>query len=79
MNDYQPIACAFYDIFEIAIMRGHRLRTRWRDPDGTVAEEWLQPLELRIHHQAEHLLATREDGSELELRLDWIESAAPDT
>lgn len=28
-SDYRPIPCAVYDLYEIALMRGQRLRVRW--------------------------------------------------
>ena len=77
MSEYRPVACAFYDMFEIAIMRGQRLRTRWRDAQGQVHDQVLLPEDLTIQAGGEYLSARAPAGSPLSLRLDQIESATP--
>lgn len=79
MSDYTPIACAQYDIYEIAIMRGQRLNLQWRDPDGMSHEQTLTPKDLRIINQAEHLIVVDDQGREQALRLDLIHAARPET
>ena len=72
MNDYQPISCAFYDLFEIAIMRHQQLILKWRDEKGNSHRQRVQPRDLRILGNAECLIAASSDGQQLELRLDRI-------
>ncbi|MGF1546846.1 MAG: hypothetical protein ACFCUG_05940 [Thiotrichales bacterium] len=74
-TDYQPIACGFYDIFEIAIMRAQRLELRWRDADGTEREGRVTPLDLATRDGAEFLAALDPAGQRFELRLDAIIAA----
>ena len=78
MDPYHPVACAFHDLFEIAIMRRQRLRTRWRDAGDNVHEELLIPEDLRIQDGGEYLLAHSAAGVAIRLRLDLIESASPE-
>ena len=79
MSDYEPIACAAYDVFEIAIMRGQWLFARWKDDRGDEHAGRIRPVDLRIFDRAEHLLARNEDGVEIALRLDRIVSAVAET
>lgn len=90
MSDYRPIACAAYDVFEIACLRGQRLRLRWRpdnpsvstaapageEPPGVV-EEIVEPLGLTTRDGAEWLSARGAARRALTLRLDWIVEAEP--
>lgn len=34
MTDYQPISCALYSSYEVAILHRTPLRVRWRATDG---------------------------------------------
>ena len=92
MSDYTPIACAFYDVFEIACLRRQRLRLRWRPDTSGVAsaapadagpvpggaiERIVQPIGLSTRDGAEWLSARDESGQALTLRLDWIVEAEP--
>jgi len=77
MTDYEPIACPFYDVLEIAIMGRQRLAARWREDDGTLREDTLAPLDLRVRGGAEWLVARDGRGEDLVLRLDRLESARP--
>jgi len=77
MNQYKPIACADYDTFEIAIMRGQNLNVDWRDTDGSARRITLKPTDLKIQEGAEYLIAETAQGEKMELRLDWIETAEP--
>ena len=72
---YTPIACGFYDVFEIAIMRGQQLKARWTDDDRGVRDELIRPLNLTIRDRAEWLIAEDQQGRRLNLRLDRIKSA----
>lgn len=58
MNEetYQPIACADYDIYEIAIMRKSVLGLVWVMASGELMQEQVRPLELKIMDGAEYLL-----------------------
>jgi transcriptional antiterminator Rof (Rho-off) len=77
MTHYEPIACSYYDVLEIAIMRRRRLAARWREADGTPRECTLTPLDLRVRDGAEWLVARDAQGANLELRLDRLEAAHP--
>jgi transcriptional antiterminator Rof (Rho-off) len=77
MSDYQPIACSFYDVFEIAITRGQKLQARWSSDESDPREGVLTPLDFKIRDGAEWLCARDEAGSDLEVRLDRIEMALP--
>jgi transcriptional antiterminator Rof (Rho-off) len=77
MSDCRPVACGFYDLLEIAILRRQRLQARWCDPSGAEVEACTGPRDLRIRDAAEYLIAVDADGRHLELRLDRIRSAAP--
>ncbi|MGF1527016.1 MAG: transcriptional antiterminator, Rof, partial [Candidatus Competibacterales bacterium] len=73
MDDaYIPIDCELYARFELAVLRGERLRIAWRDGWGGLHVMGLLPLDLCIRHRAEHLLARAEGGGCLELRLDRL-------
>ncbi len=72
MTDYTPIDCEIYSRYELAIMRGNRLRVSWRDADGQPHIEVLRPKDLRTHEHEEFLVAETGDGTLLELRLDYI-------
>ncbi|MFZ0792010.1 MAG: transcriptional antiterminator, Rof [Chromatiaceae bacterium] len=88
MSDYRPVACDFYDLFEIACLRRQRLLVRWRR--GAVSacssseegrcddrEQEIEPLGLVTRDGAEWLSARDLKGRSLTLRLDWIAGARP--
>jgi transcriptional antiterminator Rof (Rho-off) len=77
LSDYRPIACAFYDVFEIAVMRGQPLQLDWRDDSGERHSRRVQPRDLRIMDGAEYLIADCDGGEPLQLRLDRIDGATP--
>jgi transcriptional antiterminator Rof (Rho-off) len=79
MNDYRPIACASYDLYEIAIMRRQTLLLAWRDEAGNAHQQRVRPLDLRIIDGAEYLIAGDDDDNTLQLRLDHIFSAEPES
>lgn len=70
---YQPIACALYDIYEIAIMRGQWLEMHWRQGDQQLNGK-VRPLALDVRDGAEYLIFTQDvtSGERLEVRLDRI-------
>jgi len=75
MNDeqYQPISCSAYDIYEIAIMRGQQLQLIWwdgRDRRSTT----VTPLNLEIRDGAEYLIIgpLEENDPVRPIRLDRI-------
>ncbi|VAW63427.1 hypothetical protein MNBD_GAMMA09-810 [hydrothermal vent metagenome] len=72
---YQPIACADYDIFEIAIMRGHLLILQWRSDAGETLKKTVKPVSLDIYQGAEYLCFELLNMDILKLRLDKIISA----
>jgi Rho-binding antiterminator len=75
MSDYQPISCANYDHFEIAILHGQCLRITWHDEEGLVHVEILRTRDLQTRNGAEFLLADSQTGQHIELRLDKIVQA----
>lgn len=77
MSDYQPIDCALYERYEIAILHRHPLRVRWRDAGGLVHLETLEPKDLETRDGEEFLLARSPDGTPRRLRLDAILNAEP--
>ena len=71
LNDpYTPIDCAFYDIYEIAIMQNKQLNLKWLADDGQTCNEQVMPVKLQIKNKAEYLLLDSEKVSEI--RLDKI-------
>ena len=42
-DNYQPISCSDYDIYEIAIMRGQKLQVNWLDTQGQSQQNILKP------------------------------------
>lgn len=80
MNDesYQPIACADYDIYEIAIMRKSELHIEWVSSQGELQRQRVRPMELKIVDGAEYLFFKQaeqvvgEKQQVLKVRLDRI-------
>ena len=72
-DTYQPISCASYDTYEIAIMRKTPLSLSWRDEQGQIREEQVLPVDLRTERgSGEFLLAQGKDGERYRIRLDRI-------
>lgn len=69
-NDYQPISCARYDQYEIAIMHRRRMRLVW-DEDNVIYDRVVTPLNLRTT-QGQEFLILLDHGETRELRLDRI-------
>ena len=69
---YQPIPCAIYSEYELAIMRQHQLQLVWQDQYNIEHISRLQPLDLKTENHAEFLLARDHEGQSLKIRLDYI-------
>lgn len=79
-DPYQPIACADYDTYEIALMRNWPVDLEWIQPTGQVITERVMPVELKIIEGAEYLFCRMADPSlmdhaPLRIRLDKIRYA----
>lgn len=72
MTDYQPIACALYSCYELAVMHRTPLKLCWRDPDGLTHLERLYPEDLETRNGEEFLVAHDGSGRRFRLRLDRI-------
>lgn len=72
---YQPIKCADYDIYEIAIMQGHFLSIKFSASSGEVLPLEVRPVELKIKDRAEFLIFETQDKQKMEVRLDNIKYA----
>lgn len=77
MDEYSPIACADYDLYEIAIMRRQQLEIVLLE-EGEKTECLISPLGLRIDNRQEWLDYRKVGDDETKLnsvRLDKILSA----
>ena len=74
-DNYQPISCSDYDIYEIAIMRGQSLELSWLDDRGQHQQGVFKPLNLHIREGAEFLVVETDSGMK-EMRLDKIKQAS---
>jgi len=87
---YQPIACADYDVYEIAIMQGHLLVLKFRDDSDNNQRVLVKPLTLEIneggeylyyeasHSEANHSEASHNEARDMQqskIRLDRIQYA----
>lgn len=75
-DGYTPIDCGVYSEYELAIMHQRRLRLHWQDDIGNDHIESVLPRDLKTESKREYLIAERQDGSTLKLRLDRISKAA---
>jgi Rho-binding antiterminator len=71
-TDYTPIDCGLYSQFELAVMRGDRLRICWRKRSGETHIETLRPRDLQTRNHEEFLIAEDRFGRRRALRLDYI-------
>ncbi|MGB5832367.1 MAG: hypothetical protein WBG92_10310 [Thiohalocapsa sp.] len=78
LNQYRPISCDHYDLFEIAIMRGQRRRLVQRGDSGQETELFAWPIDVCAADGAEWLTIEDDDGKRRRLRLDLIRFAAPE-
>jgi Rho-binding antiterminator len=76
ISDYQPISCANYDQYEIAIMHHARLHLTWQE-DNVIYDQVVTPLNLRTQSGAEYLILRDAAGITHEVRLDLIRRMQP--
>ena len=76
-KEYQPISCAEHDTYEIAIMRKQHLHIAWHDKDKRSFIDVLKPTDLITRNHAEYLVATNQNGTQVEIRLDYIRHSEP--
>lgn len=72
MTDYQPIPCALYSQYEIAVLHRTPIRMRWRDTDGVTYLEMLIPEDLVTWEGEEFLVARNAAGESRRVRLDRL-------
>ena len=73
---YQPIACAFHDSLEFAVLRRMRLRLKFKTATG-IQEAIILPTDVATRDSAEWLSYLDESGVEQVIRLDRVISATP--
>lgn len=76
MEDYEPIACAVHEQYQLAVMRCAWLDLEWVDAEGRKGAQRLLPKDVRTQNSAEYLMAEDRMGGSFEIRLDWIKRAA---
>ncbi|MGH8282266.1 MAG: transcriptional antiterminator, Rof [Gammaproteobacteria bacterium] len=76
MTDYQPIPCALYSQYEIAILHRTPMRVRWLDADGVTHLEVFTPEDLVTFAGEEFLLARNAAGEPRRIRLDRLATLA---
>ena len=69
---YQPIPCALHDEYEIAIMHKKTLRIKWSNEEGNQHIENILAKDILVKDKQEFLVADRENGDALCIRLDKI-------
>lgn len=74
-SDYQPISCASYDQYEIAIMHRSRMHLVWND-GNVIYDQVVTPLNLRTADGQEFLILRLDTGETREVRLDHIRRVA---
>lgn len=76
MHDrYEPISCAQYSRYEVAILRRRLLRVWWLGRRRQPRLETLRPLDLRTRKGAEYMIARDRYDALRVLRLDRIRRA----
>lgn len=70
-TDYQPISCASYDQYELAILHGSKLRLTWQ-VENVIYDQVVTPLNLRTAQGEEFLILRLADGATTQVRLDHI-------
>jgi len=71
---YQPIACASYESYEMAILRRNRLRIEYRVGDE-LRKEIVNPVDLKTDNGQEFLVVIHPDDNTSRIRLDQIVTA----
>ena len=69
---YQPIPSALHDEYEIAIMHKKTLRIKWSNEEGNQHIENILAKDILLKDKQEFLVADRENGDALCIRLDKI-------
>lgn len=77
MNEYIPILCALHDSYELACLRNLVDLVSWQDSDGHILRKKLRYLTIDTCNGEEFLLAADENGKQLRIRLDMIQSTPP--
>jgi Rho-binding antiterminator len=77
MTDYTPIDCGLHSEYELAIMRRQSLRLAWNDARGTPHIGVYRPLDLHTRDGEEFMVVADADGTESQIRLDYIMSYNP--
>lgn len=72
-NKYQPISCALYSEYELAIMHRQKIKLVWLE-NGLTRVATAQPLDLLTKDHQEFLIAEDHEGQALRIRLDFIQS-----
>jgi Rho-binding antiterminator len=72
--EYLPVACAFHESLEFAVLRRTRLRLVYHDSDG-VREALVMPTDVATRDGAEWLSYRSDAGADGVVRLDRIVSA----
>jgi transcriptional antiterminator Rof (Rho-off) len=72
--DYKPIACAAYDLYEIAIMSRQPLHLTWKD-DNIFYDMAVTPVNLETRAGEEFLIARTTGDETIKIRLDRITKA----
>lgn len=73
---YVPIACAFHECLEFAVLRRQRLRMLFRSSQGETLCTVL-PTDVQTRDGAEWLHYLDETGKPGQIRLDFLVSAEP--
>ncbi len=76
MTDYKPIPCTEYDVYEIAIMHGRKLRLTWREAN-VIYWQIVKPLDLETRNGEEFLIFRAMGGKTFSTRLDHIRKIEP--
>lgn len=77
MSEYQPIACALHSEYESLAMARTTVQARWRDNNGHTRETIGRVVDVRTRNGEEFMVLAREHGQAMEIRLDRIETVAP--
>lgn len=75
-DPYMPIACAFHERLEFAVLRRARLNLTYRDMNGEHTAR-VRPTDVATRDGAEWMTFVTDDGAERVVRLDRIVRADP--
>lgn len=70
-TSYQPISCASYDQYEIAILHGSKMHLIWK-AGNIIHDQVVTPMNLRTAQGEEYLTVRLASGETMEIRLDHI-------